>query len=166
MNLLKTSIFLLVIRFCGCEKPPRITVAKAIVGPFTVETITETGKIQNADKGFAEYANISYAVKYKNDPVEISEEIETNTGLPGIWRVFYLRESPKPALIVGSQSFYLITLEDETPKVTTLHEQRESFGSVQWLDSEDGQPGLLRMIYSSDERDTDLDLVGGRFLAI
>jgi len=150
----------------GCKKAPTITTTSNTEGPFTIETITETGKTYNINYGKVDYTTISYAVKYKGEPLQLGDNLETNTGLPGIWRVFSLKEAPSPTLLLGSQSLYLVTLENDKAAVKPLYEQGSDFASIQWLDSEAGQPGEHREIFSSDEFDTQTELSGGRYMAI
>ena len=150
----------------GCKKAPTITTASSQMGPFTIETITEKGKTYNMNYGRVPYTHISYAVKYKNEPLQLSDKLETNTGVPGIWRVFFLKDTTSPSLLLGSQSLYLVTLENEQPVIKPLFEQRYDFASIQWLDSEGGQPGEYREVFSSDEFDTETELTGGRYMAI
>ena len=150
----------------GCNKAPTNTIISSDVGPFTIETITQTGKAFNANYGMVNQTTISYAVKYKGEPLKMSDNLETNTGLPGIWRVFFLKDAPTPSLILGSQSLYLVTIENDKPVIKTLFEQGSDFASIQWLDSEEGQPGMYREVYSSDQADTEVELSGGRYMAI
>lgn len=150
----------------GCRKTPAVSVSSKAIGPFTIETITEKGKTWNANYGRANYTNVSYDVKYKGETLHFGDSLETNTGLPGIWRVFLLTDSPQPAMILGSQSMFLVTLKDEKPVITSLFSQGSDFASIQWLDSEEGQPGMYREIYSSDTQETSVELSGGRYLAI
>ncbi|MBP7239334.1 MAG: hypothetical protein KBA14_03850 [Saprospiraceae bacterium] len=150
----------------GCNKAPVNTIISSDVGPFTIETITQTGKTYNSNYGMVDQTTISYAVKYKGEPLTISDNLETNTGLPGIWRVFYLKDAPTPSLILGSQSLYLVTLENDKPVIKVLFEQGSDFASIQWLDSEEGQPGMYREVYSSDQADKEVELSGGRYMAI
>lgn len=150
----------------GCTKEPAKTVTATDFGPFTIETITKKGKSYNINYGMQEQIALSYKVKYKGKPLEVSENMETNTGLPGIWRVFYLKEGPTPALILGSQSLYLISIENDKPVIKPLYTQGSDFASIQWLDSDEGQPGIYREVYSSDQVDTEVELSGGRYMAI
>lgn len=150
----------------GCKKAPATTIISSEVGPFTIETITQTGKSYNINYGMVNQTTISYAVKYKGEPLTIGDNLETNTGLPGIWRVFFLKDAPAPSLIFGSQSLYLVTLDSDKPVIKTLFEQGSDFASIQWLDSEAGQPGMYREVYSSDQTDKEVELTGGRYMAI
>lgn len=150
----------------GCNKAPKNTIVSSEWGPFTIETITQTGKSYNINYGMVNQTTISYGVKYKGEPLTISDNLETNTGLPGIWRVFFLKDAPTPSLLLGSQSLYLVTLENDKPVIKPLFEQGSDFASIQWLDSEGGQPGMYREVYSSDEGDKEVELSGGRYMAI
>lgn len=150
----------------GCNKAHQVTKTATEAGPFTIETITRKDKTWNANYGRVNQTTISYEVKYKGEALSFEEGLETNTGLPGIWRVFYLQEAVNPTLILGSQSVYLVTLENEKPVIKLLSQQGSDFASIQWLDSEAGQPGEYREIFSSDEFDTETKLSGGRYMVI
>ena len=150
----------------GCGKSPSTTITSSELGPFTIETITKTGKTYNINYGRVGYTNISYDVKYKGVPITFEGGLESNTGLPGIWRIFTLHNTPQPTLLLGSQSLYLVTIENDKPVIKPVFQQGYDFASVQWLDSEAGQPGEYREIFSSDDFDVDTDLSGGRYMAI
>jgi hypothetical protein len=159
-------MFQFILALFGCKKAPSDSTTSTVIGPFTIETITRTGKTWNMNSGRGNYTNISYAVQYKGKPLQFSDKLETNTGLPGIWRVFVLKDAPVPTLILGSQSLYLVTIENDQPVIKPLFEQGSDFAAIQWLDSEAGQPGIYREVYSSDEHDTEISLSGGRYMAI
>lgn len=151
----------------GCNKKPRtLSVSTLENGPFTIEAVTTQGKAFNMNSGSYTYEKVSYGIKYKGQPLELADKLEVNTGVPGIWRVFSLKTASKPALIFGSQSLFLVTEENGSPQVKPLHAQYSDFASIQWLDSENGQPGMYREIYSSDKADTNNILDGGRYLII
>ncbi|HEX5111244.1 MAG TPA: hypothetical protein VFV79_00240 [Saprospiraceae bacterium] len=166
MKLQHLIMFQFILSIFGCTKSTNVETVKGMLGPFTIETTTQKGKTWNINYGRVPYSSSSYSVYYKDQPIGFGAKLETNTGVPGVWRVFLLKDSPTPALIAGSQSLYLVTIENDQPVVKTLFEQGYDFAAVQWLDSENGQPGIYREIFSSDERDTDLELTGGRYLAI
>src|SRR6187549_751369 len=99
----------------GCSKAPSTTITSSELGPFTIETITKTGKTYNINYGRVGYSNVSYDVKFKGEPIAFEGGLEDNTGLPGIWRIFTLHNTPQPTLLLGSQSLYLVTLENDKP---------------------------------------------------
>lgn len=151
----------------GCKNASNTTTTSSELGPFTLETNTHRGKRFDLNYGRVNQTTITYEVKYKGKPLKVvGEDLETNTGLPGIWRVFYLKSALEPALILGSQSLYLVTIENEQPTLKSLYSQGGDFASVQWLDSEGGQPGVYKEVYGSDEFDQDPELSGGHFMAI
>jgi hypothetical protein len=150
----------------GCKISPSTSTSSAMLGPFTIQTQTQSGKRWDINYGRVSYSSSSYSVYYKDQPIPFGRRLETNTGLPGVWRIFLLKDAPEPALIAGSQSLYMVTIDHDQPVVRTLFEQGYDFASIQWLDSEDGQPGPYREIYSSDDQDTEVELSGGRFLAV
>jgi hypothetical protein len=150
----------------GCSKAPKSSSTFTELGPFTLETIVKSGKSFNINYGMTDYTNLSYDLTYKGKPLTFDQGLETNTGLPGIWRVFTLKDAPVPALLLGSQTLYLVTLENEKPRIKTVFSQGYDFASIQWLDIEAGQPGDYREIFSSDEFDTETELAGGRYIAV
>ena len=149
----------------GCTRAPKETITDRTYGSFTVRQVVRTGKTFNANYGMVHASTTTYQVLYKGQPL-VPDDLASNTGLPGIWRVFHLPDAPKPALILGSQSLVLVTDEGALARVTPLHAQTNDFASVQWLDRFDGQPGVFRQVFSSDDVDTSAELSGGRFLAI
>ena len=159
-------MFKLILSLFGCSRAPAGSTTSQAMGPFTIETITRHGTSFNMNYGRVKTTSISYEVKYKNEPLQFGEKLEVNTGLPGIWRVFYLKDAPRPTLLLGSQSLYLVTEENDKVTIKPVLEQNSDFASVQWLDSEAGQPGIYREIYSSDDADKDTELSGGRYMAM
>lgn len=158
-------MFQAILALFGCKKSPSVSTVSNEIGPFTIDLITTKGKTWNMNSGRVNYTHLSYDVQYKGQPLTF-DHLETNTALPGIWRVFHLPEASVQALLLGSQSQYLVTEEDGKTNIKPLHQQSSDFASIQWLDSENGQPGDYREIYSSDPYDTEMELSGGRFMAI
>lgn len=159
-------MFQFLLSLFGCKSGSSASTTSREVGPFTIETITRTGKTWNMNYGRVSYTNVSYDVKYKGEAITMGDSLETNTGLPGIWRVFFLKDAPQPTLLLGSQSLYLIKEINDKAVVKPIHVQGSDFASIQWLDQEHGQPGIYREIYSSDQFDTEMELSGGRYMAI
>ncbi len=136
-------------------------------GPFVVRVTAWTSKSYNMNYGMSHQTNIGYSIWYEGKPVEFPAALQTNTGLPFLWKVYALPDAPTPTLLAGSQSLYLIYIKDGQPVVEPVREQSSDFASVQFLDSEAGQPGLYTEVYSrSDTVGMDqLDsLKGGRYL--
>jgi hypothetical protein len=138
-------------------------------GPFVIQADASTGKTYNINTGMSTYTNIGYSIWYEGKPVVFPGALQTNTGLPFLWRVYALPDAPIPTLVAGSQSLYLIYIKDGQAMVEPILEQSTDFASIQFLDSEQGQPGTFMEVFSkSDIQDMDhLDtLKGGRYLLL
>jgi hypothetical protein len=107
-----------------------------------------------------------YEVLYKGQAVVFPSALEVNTGYSSVWKAFILEGAAQPAIIAGSQSMYLITEENGAVSLQPLSEQNSSFASLQWLDSENGQPGPKREIYISEDTLADYVLSGGKHLLV
>ncbi|MEZ4993991.1 MAG: hypothetical protein R2824_26435 [Saprospiraceae bacterium] len=135
-------------------------------GPFTLlrKRVTETRYDMNYGRRKSVYSK--YEVLYKGQAVTFPAALQVNTGYASIWKAFTLSEAPQPAIIAGSQSMYLITEEGGAAKVFPLSEQNSSYASVQWLDAENGQPGLKQEIYITEDTSATLALSGGEYLLV
>ena len=138
-------------------------------GPFVINVDAISGKVYNINNGMTTQTNVSYSIWYEGKPVEFPAALQTNTGLPYLWMVYALPDAPTPTLLAGSQSLYMIYIKDGQPIVEPVIEQRTDFASVQFLDSEEGQPGTFMEVFSRsdtvgmDQLDT---LKGGRYLLV
>ena len=138
-------------------------------GPFTIKAIATTSKAYNLNYGIVKQTNIAYSIFYEGQPVRFPGKLETNTGLPFLWKVYALPGAPSPSLIAGSQSLYLISVQDKAVVLKPLVEQSSDFASLQFLDSAKGQPGPFKEVYMENdpaEMETLDQLEGGRFLMI
>jgi hypothetical protein len=139
-------------------------------GPFTIRVTAMTGKTFNMNYGkMVSYTNVAYSILHEGKPVGFPAQLQTNTGLPFLWSVYALPGAPDPTLIAGSQSLYLVYLKNGAPVVEPILEQHHDFASVQFLDSENGQPGQYTEVFSKNET-TELEkldtLEGGRLLMV
>ncbi len=138
-------------------------------GPFVIKEETSHRKSFNMNYGMVKNTIISYAVWHDGKLVQFPNALQTNTGLAFLWRVYALPGASDPTLIAGSQSLYMIYLNDGVPVVEPIIEQGSDFASLQFLDSEAGQPGTKNEVFSkNDINDTgQLDtLQGGRYLLV
>lgn len=138
-------------------------------GPFTIHVKAWSSKGFDMNHGLVRYTNVSYGISCAGKPVVFPGALQNNTGLPFMWRVYALPGAPTPTLVAGSQSLYLVYEKDGAPVVEPLVEQGYDFASLQFLDSEKGQPGAYGEVFAKNET-TDLDhldsLGGGRYLMI
>ncbi|MDQ3015933.1 MAG: hypothetical protein M3R25_04315 [Bacteroidota bacterium] len=140
-----------------------------VYGPFIIKADASTSKSYNANYGMSNQTSISYSIWHEGKPVAFPSALQTNTGLAFLWKVYALPNAPTPTLLAGSQSLYLVYIKDGQPVVEPVLEQGSDFASVQFLDSEGGQPGTFMEVFSrSDTLEMDqLDnLKGGCFLLV
>ena len=152
------------------KRPAAKSIEKVLTyGPFTIKAVATTRTAYNMNYGKVKQTDVAYSIFYEGKAVQFPGRLETNTGLPFLWKVFALPGAPTPSLIAGSQSLYLIYIQDKTVVVEPLVEQSSDFASLQFLDSQSGQPGLFKEVYmESDpaEMETLDQLEGGRFLML
>jgi hypothetical protein len=140
-----------------------------VYGPFVIRVNAITGKTYNINYGMSKVTHIGYSIWFEGKPVEFPAALQTNTGLPFLWRVYAIPDAQTPTLLAGSQSLYLIYMKDGQPVVDPVLEQSSDFASAQFLDSDEGQPGPFTEVFSKsdtlgmDQLDT---LKGGRYLLI
>ncbi len=120
-------------------------------GPFTIRADAFTGKTFNINYGMVNSTTVSYSVWHEGKPVEFPAALQTNTGLPFLWKVYALADAPEPTLLAGSQSLYLVYLKEGKPVVEPLVVQGSDFASLQFLDNEAGQPGKETEVFSTSE---------------
>lgn len=120
-------------------------------GPFTIRATAVTGKTWNLNYGLVDRTTVGYSIWHNGKPVVFPAELQTNTGLPFLWKIYTLDGAPEPTLLAGSQSLYLISLKNGVPKVEPLFVQAHDFATLQFLDSENGQPGKEEQVFSVSE---------------
>ncbi len=104
--------------------------------------------------GFDIYAGSLIEAPSKPKPVE------------HFWQAMFLKDAPRPAVIVGIHSMHLLTEENDQLKITPLHEQDGDFATYQWLDSNNGQPGRMNSVYLGDDSGSSRFLSGGHYLMV
>ncbi len=150
----------------GC-KNKKATIENIDYAPFTIQKQTMQKKNFNWNFGHSvSYTSTMYTVLYKGQPVTFPSPLEQNTGLPGLWKAYILKDAPQPAILAGSQSMFLITEEKKQIKIRTLSEVSSGFSDLQWLDSENGQPSRNNKLTISDDAEYSCVLEGGQYLLI
>lgn len=153
------------------NKYEEVNLSKEIqYGPFTIQTSVSNTKNFNMNYGrMTNETNVAYHILYDGKPITYSSGLQNNTGLPFLWAVYTLNGAIDPTLIAGSQSLYMIYLKNGVPVVEPLLIQSTDFASLQFLDSNKGQPGDYVEVFMKNET-THLDqldrLEGGRFLMV
>lgn len=71
-----------------------------------------------------------YSLYYQDQLISLPEALNQNTGVPGLWKVLILRDAPRPALLAGSKSVYLLTEAPDTYKITPVSEQHSDFARL------------------------------------
>lgn len=138
-------------------------------GPFTVKVSATTSRGLNINTGVVNYTNVAYDIYYEGKPVAFPGVLQNNTGLPFLWAVYTLPDAPDPTLVAGSQSMYLVYLKNGSPVVEPILKQGHDSASLQFLDSQNGQPGTYSEVYMKN-KSTGLEaldsLVGGHYLMV
>ena len=153
--------------FFACSSNTERRIKTLEYPPFTIQKRTIKDKHYNVNTASSSSLTYNkYKVLYKGKPVVLPQALNQNSGISGLWRVYFLEDAPEPALLVGSQSIYLITEENEVAKVTPLYEQNSGHATLQWMDSEEGQPGEKTELMVGETADTAHAYTGGRYLLV
>ena len=135
-------------------------------GPFIVKAETLSWRKLNHNLKMATETTIHYSVWYKGNVVQYPGALENNTGYSHLWKVYILEGAPKPTLIAGSQSLFMINEENGQAVVTTLDTQDSDFAGFQFLDALDGQPGMPIPVYMDSRLKRVDTLKGGEYLLV
>ncbi|MEO5976182.1 MAG: hypothetical protein ABIS36_20385 [Chryseolinea sp.] len=135
-------------------------------GPFIVKAETVASRKLNMNLRMGTETTILYSVWYKGKVIQYPTALENNTGYSHLWRVYILEGAPKPTLIAGSQSLFMINEENGLPVVTTLDTQDSDFAGFQFLDAQDGQPGIPIPVYMDSQLKRVDTLKGGEYLLV
>jgi len=144
------------------DRLTRVTLAH---GPFRIEAqgrMVESGTFPNqGPQGLMEVTGFS--VYHQGRPIVVQHG---ERELARFWRASILADAPRPALLVSTQDFHLITEEGGKPVVRSVGELSTNMAEYQWLDSEGGQPGEPAGFYDQKVRMDELPLSGGRYLLL
>ncbi len=138
-------------------------------GPFVIKADASTAKTFNMNYGMVDQTTVRYSIWFDGQPIQFPEDLQTNTGLPFLWKVYVLADATEPTLLAGSQSLYLIYLKEAKPFVEPLLVQSSDFASLQFLDSNEGHPGKRFEVFMSSDADgmeTVESLKGGELLLV
>jgi hypothetical protein len=156
-----------VLQFLSCIGGTKSSVETIEHPPFTIKKKNTYNKRYDINTNSRVNNSRSYySIYYKDQTVSFPQNFNKNSGVAGLWKVYILKDAPQPALLAGSKSVYLIIEEEGNAKMIQISPESSDFGSIQWLDSENGQPGIKQEIYSSDDTSLDCQLSEGQFLLI
>ncbi|RYU94397.1 hypothetical protein [Emticicia agri] len=143
------------------------TIKSIVHGPFTIQMEKFSTRNFDINYGIVNHVSIKYSVLYKGNLVQFSKKLQNNTGYSHLWRVYILADAPTTTLIAGSQSLYLIREENSQVTVKPLDEQGYDFASLQFLDTDNGQPEKSFKVFMANGEDDKLEsLKGGEYLLI
>ncbi len=132
-------------------------------GPFT---ITISGKKEVDTKtGVVNYTDVTYGIFHKGKSVVFPDIERDKNGATFFKTVFALPNVPDPTLLVRNPRNYLVYLKNGVPVVEAIH----NFESIQFLDSQNGQPSQrLESIWNNEVSNLEhLDSIeGGRYLLV
>lgn len=134
--------------------------------PFRIEKNTITDRRWKPNEGHvSKHRQTKYKVFYHDERITFPEELDANTGVPGIWKVYFLEDAPTPTLLVGSKQVYLVNEKDEAVNLIPIPANYSNYASVQWLDTQDSQPGPKTEILVGEDT-TNCILTDGQHLLI
>ena len=159
-NLLFLSLTIL-LTFFGCDTT-KVTTSGPMEIHCEVKNTTSLTWFTKGKNPLERIPTSNFNIKYNGEPVTLPFEDEED---PGVWQALFLKDAPKTAVLAISQKIYLVHDAGRTPKVTLLS-KTSLMKKYQFLDSENGQPGLAQDINKSDYSQTSRFLSGGRFLFV
>lgn len=154
--------------FLSCSPATQKPVQSQVTsGPFTIQCTVEQSDSQgwyNQGGRPGGKINTSYfSVSHNGKPVAVGTAGEPVTHF---WQALFLKDAARPAVLVATQSVYLITDVNGRATVTPVDIQVGDFAKFQWLDSEHGQPGKRQEVYLGDHSKSSRFLSGGRYLLV
>ncbi len=134
-------------------------------GPFTIKVSGKPIKNEGEHGGKVYFEHVTYKVFHDGKPVDFPNTENNTKHSTSLNMVMALSGTPVPTLLVAGQAYYLLFLENGVPVV----EQIPLMYSLQFLDSQNGQPGPRLELFRKAEL-ADLDKLdtyeGGRYLMI
>lgn len=136
-------------------------------GPFRIvgqARRISTGTFPNqGGNPFATMEVTGFRVLYRDQPVVIRHGSRT---LEQFWRVSTLPDAPRPALLLSTTDFHLVTEVNGQLSLRSLGRPTTDMATYQWLDGADGQPTEPASFGIERVRLDQLPLTGGRWLLL
>ncbi len=132
-------------------------------GPFTIKVSGK--KMVDKKSGMVNYTNVTFEIFHEGKPVAFPDTEKDKNGAISFNTVFALPDAPDSTLLVRYPGNHLIYLKNGVPVVEDI----PNFESIQFLDSQNGQPGpQSESIWNSEVSDLEhLDHIeGGRYLLV
>ena len=138
------------------------------VGPFTVEAVESrvgAGGFPNTSSNpFKRTSVTTYRVLHKGVPV-VPPGTAPDRGAPW-WEARVLSDAAQPALLLMQSGAVLLTEADGQPRLQELAARNSPRTQWQWLDAQQGQPGLLTIVGLAHRPGEPRALTGGRWLSV
>jgi len=146
---------------------PALATGSLTHGPFEIrahERRVSTGTFPNqGGNPFARRSVSEFEVRWRG------QAVATGQGQRRFWRVLRLDGAPRPALLLVTTGFTLLT-EDDAGRLllTPIHAENRSLAELQWLDAQDGQPAPSRSfgLEAVPDLQAGTALAGGRWLRL
>ena len=136
-------------------------------GPFRIVAQARrisTGAFPNqGGNPFATMEVTGFSVYHQGKPVVVTHGDRT---IARFFRVATLTDAPRPALLVSTTDFHLITEENGVAIVRSMGRPTTDMADYQWLDGPGGQPSPVASYGIEKVRVEDLPLAGGRWLLL
>jgi hypothetical protein len=136
-------------------------------GPFRIVAQgrrISTGTFPNqGGNPFATMEVTGFSVYHDEKPVVVTHGDRT---IARFWRVAILVDAPRPALLVSTTDFHLMTEENGVAVVRSLGRPTTDMADYQWLDGAGGQPSAVASFGIEKVAQEQLPLAGGRWLLL
>ncbi len=163
---LKHSAFIFLLTLITMVPPATGQSLPDIKGPFEIRTVTRSiaaGGFPNNLNPFRRTTISKYELLYRGQPVVIDSSEGPAAQFLEAW---FLEGATIPAVLLGSQSFFLVTEVDGALRTIELSIGADALATYQWLDGDDGQPGAEQEVSIADHRSESRTLSGGTLLLL
>ena len=155
-----------ILSFFGCNGKPGSSNETIKHPPFSIQKKKVVNRRFKINEGaWSTSVKTKYKIFYKDQVLSFPPALDEGTGVPGIWKTYILKDAPSPTLIVASKNVYLISEENNTFNISQIEKKHSNYASIQWLDSENGNPGSKTEILIGEDT-TNCMLEGGKYLLI
>lgn len=147
------------------DKPPETVTVDH--GPFRIvaqgRRISSGAFPNQGGNPFATIEVTGFSVYHQDKPIVVRHGDRT---ISRFWRVATLTDAPRPALLVSTTDFHLVTEENGAAVVRSLGRPTTDMADYQWLDGPGGQPSPVASFGIEKVQLEELPLAGGRWLLL